>query len=284
MTESFDGAVVAHFESRMRSGLDGLIRRHGGTPWSAPAVSEEPVDLGEAGRAAIRLLAEDQFGVVVLLTGSGTDRLMRVCEAAGCADDVRRALANRIVVARGPKPVFALRQHGLIAHNWALEPHTTRELLDVLDKVSVLGRRVLIVDAGDRTPEPARTLVERGARVVELQVYRWTLAPDNASRLAETVDAIAAGQIDAVLFTSQVQVRHVLAAANPDSSSRAFSNAQSRVVVGTVGPTCANALRERGIEPDIVPAHSRMGHLVRATAVAVARRHRVPSPVRSHSE
>jgi uroporphyrinogen-III synthase len=36
-----------------------------------------------------------------------------------------------------------------------------------------------------------------------------------------------------------------------------------------VGPTCADALRAQAIDPDVIPDHPMMGHLVVALARAV---------------
>ena len=40
----------------------------------------------------------------------------------------------------------------------------------------------------------------------------------------------------------------------------------ARIAVAAVGPTCAEALRENGIEPDVVPSHPKMGTMIVALA------------------
>src|SRR5436190_22041307 len=100
MTDTFDGAVVAHFEARRTTDLDRLITRHGGIPWSAPALSEVPVAPDAAARAALERLSQGAFDVIVLLTGVGTRRLFAEAPAVG------DALARMSIVCRGPKPVF----------------------------------------------------------------------------------------------------------------------------------------------------------------------------------
>jgi uroporphyrinogen-III synthase len=37
-------------------------------------------------------------------------------------------------------------------------------------------------------------------------------------------------------------------------------------VVASIGPVCTEALRAEGLEPDLEPEHSKMGHLVKAAA------------------
>jgi uroporphyrinogen-III synthase len=107
------------------------------------------------------------------------------------------------------------------------------------------------------------TLRSRGALPAELQLYRWDLSPDDAARVHEAIVEIVSGRIDAALFTTQVQVRHVFDVAERHELVPALLHAlREQVIVGAVGPTSAAALRERGIEPDVVPEHPKMGHLV----------------------
>ena len=264
MTEyTLKGAVIAQFESRRASELENLIRRHGGNPWSAPALSEEPIGAGPSERAAIDRLASGDFDIVVLLTGVATRRLLDEATIVGHLDEARRALERATIVARGPKPVFALRQHELKPTHIAPEPNTTKELLDTLAEIPVTGKRVLILSAGEPFVEPAASLQARGAHPVEVQLYRWALTPNDRERVGETIRELIGGRIDAALFTTQVQVRHLFeVAAQIGETERLVDALRNAVVVGAVGPTCAAALRERGIEPDVLPNHPKMGHLV----------------------
>src|SRR5262245_63972564 len=99
---SLNGMAVAHFEARRAAELDGLIARHGGVPWSAPALSEVPVVPRDRERAAIDDLAAGRFDAVVLLTGIATQRLFDEAARIGRLDDVVVAMRRAIVVARGP--------------------------------------------------------------------------------------------------------------------------------------------------------------------------------------
>ena len=268
MSESIDGGpLVVHFESRRAIELDALIRRHGGHPVSAPALSELPIPAGESEREVLRRLAKGEFDIVVLLTGVGAARLFDEAQSAGYLDETLHSLERATIVARGPKPAFTLRQRGLKAAHIVSEPNTTSELLLTLESIEVQGSHVLVVHAGETFDEPSASLRARGADVVELQVYQWALGTTDAARLGEVLRELISGRADAVIFTSQVQIRHVFDVAARDGLTDALTEAlRGAVIVGAVGPTCAAALRERGIEPDIVPDHPKMGHLVAAVA------------------
>ena len=272
MPRSLSHLVVAHFESRRAAELENLIRRHEGVSLSSPAMSEVPVEVDAAGRDVLARLAAGNFDIVVLLTGFGTQRLIDEASRAGRLHETRVALSRATVVARGPKPVNALRQHALRPTHIAPEPNTTTQLLTTLEQLSVRHQRVLIVSAGESFDEPAASLRARGAYPTELQLYRWALSPADAAKLEQTIDAIIRGDAGAVLFTTQVQVRHLFDVASRTGRAVELTAAlREHVLVGAVGPTSAQALIDRGIEPDVVPAHPKMGHLVVALAEHVTR-------------
>jgi uroporphyrinogen-III synthase len=102
-----------------------------------------------------------------------------------------------------------------------------------------------------------------GARVRSLVVYRWGPAPDPAA-LDASVRAVAAGEIDAVVFTSAPGAAAWLAAADEAGVGGAVvDRLRSGTVAAAVGPTTARPLVERGVQP-LVPDRGRLGSLVRA--------------------
>jgi len=271
MSRSLHGIRVAHFEARRAAELNGLISRHGGVPWSAPALSEVPISPGERENAVIDELVAGVFDFVVFLTGVGTRRFFDEAVSTSRLDGVITALRRATIIARGPKPVPVLREYGLRANRIAPEPHTTVELVATLDAEPVRGRRVLVLTAGELFEQPSASLRARGADAVELQLYKWALSPADASRIEETIDEVAAGRMDAVLFTSQVQLHHVLEIATKRAVHDALLSAlRERVLVGAVGPTVEQALAQHGLHADVMPEHPKMGHLVVALAARVA--------------
>ena len=70
-----------------------------------------------------------------------------------------------------------------------------------------------------------------------------------------------------MLFTSAQQVEHLLLIAAEEGREADLRRALERsVVVGSVGPTTSETLRDKGLPVDIEPAHPKMGHLVAAVA------------------
>ncbi len=243
-----------------------MVERLGGTPYSAPAVRETPLDQPDDIGAFLDQLCDGRFSVVVLMTGVGVTALLREADRLGRLDAVLAALRRTTTVCRGPKPVAVLRRHDVPIGMTASEPHTTKELLQALEAVDVADKRVGFVHYGERNETAADGLRARGASVSEICLYEWRL-PDDVGPLERLVDEIIAGRIDAIVITSQIQCRHLFQIAGRAGKSAALTDAlNTKVVVAAVGPVCATALRAFGVVPHVQPAHPKMGPMMLALA------------------
>jgi uroporphyrinogen-III synthase len=266
----FDGLTVAAFENRMGPELTGLIERYGGRPMVTPAMREVPLeDNREALQFGERLLA-GQVDMLILMTGVGLETLISVLKTSYPLESVLEALKPITLVARGPKPVAALKQLGLTPTLTVPEPNTWRDLLKTLDAHSpVLGLRVALQEYGATNAELMEELRERGATLVRVPVYRWAL-PEDLGLLREALGNIAAGQVHVLLITNAAQVDHVMQVLTKDGDVDRFKQALRRVVVASVGPTASERLRHHGWPVDLEPSHPKMGTLVKETAEQAA--------------
>jgi Uroporphyrinogen-III synthase HemD len=103
-----------------------------GVPTVAPAMREVSLESPESLEFAAGLVA-GKFDVVIFLTGAGIRALVGAVEHAYPREHLVDALQRVQVVARGSKPVSALRELGVKPALVAPEPNTWRELLRVLD-------------------------------------------------------------------------------------------------------------------------------------------------------
>jgi uroporphyrinogen-III synthase len=151
----------------------------------------------------------------------------------------------------------------------APEPNTWRELLRALDEnvasVPLKGRRVAVQEYGISNSDLLAGLRERGAQLTSVPVYEWGL-PEDVGPLRAAVSAIANGEIDVILFTTAMQVNHLLQVAAEMNQEDRVRLALSRMSIASIGPTTSERLREYGIIPDMEPAHPRMGYLVSEAA------------------
>jgi uroporphyrinogen-III synthase len=268
-SKGFSGLRVLSLESRRASEMATLIARHGGRPIVAPSMQEVPLESNPEALAFARALLEGRLDMVIFLTGVGTRALTRVVETRYPREQFAQALSRVKIVARGPKPVAALKELGVPVTVAVPEPNTWRDLLQALDEransLPLQGSRVAVQEYGSSNPELLAGLAQRGALVTRVPVYHWAL-PDDLAPLRAAIEAIARGEIDVILFTTSVQVIHLLKVAEEMNLAEAVRRAFARILVGSIGPVTSEELRERGLNVNIEPSHPKMGFLVSETA------------------
>ncbi len=260
------GRRVIVLESRRATEMASLVARQGGEPIVAPTMCEVPLTAGPEVRAFAEALGAGALDVVILLTGVGTRALAASLEADGVMtrEALGAALSRTRVLARGPKTVAALKELRVTGYLTAPEPHTWRELRDVARGGGTLaGARVAVQLYGAPHPELTAALEAEGARVETVPVYRWQL-PDDTAPAERAIDALLAGGVDAVLFTSAQQLDHWLEIAAQGGRREALLAALGRTRLGSIGPTCTERLVAYGLQPAVQPEHAHMGHLVKA--------------------
>ena len=284
---NFDGLRVAAFESRLAGEMARLIERFGGQARVSPSMREVPLAASrETLDFAHRLMTAD-IDVVLLMTGVGTRELVRQIERHVDRERFLTALSDCTTIARGPKPVAALKELGIDPKFRVPEPNTWREVLGLIDeRLPIANLTVAVQEYGQPNVSLIAGLEARGARVLPVRVYRWDL-PEDTRALEENVRAIVAGQIDVVLFTSSHQVHNLLGAAERMTLGDELRAALARIVVASIGPTTSETLRQFSLPVDLEPEHSKMGHLVQAAAEraggVLARKRQIVSVIESLS-
>lgn len=263
------GLRVAVFESRFGGEFANLVRKQGAEPLLAPALAEATLTLGPELRTFTEALRAGQVDAFLVLTGVGNRKLAELLLPLMSRTELRDRLASCVVAARGPKAVFALRELGVKPQVVAPEPHTWQTLLAALEEALPLsGKRVALQQYGVPHEKLTAALEARGASVMQVPVYRWQL-PDDLGPLEQVIEALCEGRVEAVLFTSGPQAGALLDVAARMGREQALRAAFSRVAVGSVGPSCTEALRGLDLEPDFEPVHAKMGPLVLLAATQV---------------
>jgi uroporphyrinogen-III synthase len=272
----FDGLRVLALESRRAAEIAKLISTYGGQPTVAPSMREVPLESNKEALAFAAALLAGEFDVVIFLTGVGARALLGVVETVHKRDEYVAALQRVKVVARGPKPVAALREIGITPTITAPEPNTWHELLRALDDagkasqgLDLQGARVAVQEYGVSNPELLGGLRERGAIVTRVPVYQWAL-PHDVAPLRAAITAIAEGSVDVALFTTAVQAVHLFQVAAEMRLEEAVRNGLRRAVVASIGPTTSEELQRRGIRADLEPSHPKMGFLVKEASEQAA--------------
>ncbi|MDB4988319.1 MAG: putative transcriptional regulator [Myxococcaceae bacterium] len=256
------GKRVAIFESRFKDEFANLVRKQGAEPLVGPTMAEAPLELGPELRQFAAALRDGQVDALLVLTGVGNRKLVTLLAPIMSKEELSAELAKIVVVARGPKAVQALRELGNKPQVVAPEPHTWQTLLEALrGYMPLAGKRIALQQYGVPHERLTEALSAGGAEVMQVPVYRWQL-PEDTKPLELVIDQICAGTVDAILFTSGPQAGVLIDVAQQRGQEASLRAALSRVALGSVGPSCTEAMRNLELEPDFEPEHGKMGHLV----------------------
>jgi uroporphyrinogen-III synthase len=268
---SFEGRQILSLESRRAKEMEQLIRNQQGEPFVAPSMREVPLERNEEAFHFADKLFAGAFDMIVLLTGVGTRLLDQVLATRYPAGRFAEALRSITVVARGPKPVVALREMKVTATIVAPEPNTWHEVL-----ASTAGRperSIAVQEYGRSNPELLDGFRARGAEVSTVRIYQWDL-PEDTSPLREAARRVAAGAFGAALFTTSIQIEHLFRMAAEEGIEEQVKDGFSKVMVASIGPTTSEALEEYGIRVDFEPSHPKMGIFVQEAAAAFGKEKR----------
>jgi uroporphyrinogen-III synthase len=255
------GKCIALLESRLGDQLAELVSRAGGVPLQAPALAEVP----EAYPRLLGIFLDECVArpadLFVFQTGVGTRALLEVAESLGRLPELLQLIERAKVAVRGPKPTAVLRSRSVRIDIAAPEPHTTVELKAQLAGLSLSGARVVVQRYGESNLELHRFLQERGADVVELPTYRWSL-PDDTRPLAALLDAFEQARVDAVVFTSAIQVRNLFAFARGQGRGAVLRDGLDRALVVSIGPVCTRELVSAGVRVGAEASPPKLGPLM----------------------
>ncbi len=262
---NLSGLNVVYFESRLAKTMGELIALQGGTPISAPAMREIPLEDNPKAFEFAEKLFKNEIDVLILLTGVGTRYLVQILETRYKREQIIEALKKTTVVPRGPKPVKALGELGVPFAVKVPEPNTWHEILSTLDehqeKIPLRGRCVAVQEYGVPNAELLEGLKTRGAKPMVVPIYRWAL-PQDLTPLKSALQKMVDGKAQIAVFTTAVQMEHVFQVAQTMGIWEALKESFKKMVVASVGPDCTEVLKSKGITVDIQPESPKMGPLV----------------------
>ncbi len=247
------GKRIAVPEMRELEVFSGLLERRGAEVLRCPLVTIYDTPHSAQVLAFAVKLADGGFDDFVLITGEGLTRIL------SCIDKYEPALRPRFVeglgklrtITRGPKPARALRALGLKPGIEATEP-TTDGVIRSLSAQPLEGRRVAVQLYGnDPNLTLQRFLRERQAVISTVAPYVYGNAADDATVHA-LLERMAAGEVDAIAFTSKLQIERLVTQHPAPLVRRALS----RTKIAAVGPIVAEAIRAAGYEVASSPEHS----------------------------
>jgi len=250
---NLQGKTIAVPEMRELEVFSALLERRGAKVLRCPLVTIYDSPHSAQVLAFAVTLADGGFDDFVLITGEGLTRIL------SCIDKYDPGLKPRFVeglgklrtITRGPKPARALRALGLKPGIEATEP-TTDGVIRSLSTQSLEGRRVAVQLYGnDPNLTLMRFLRERNAQITTVAPYVYGNAADDVTVQA-LLERMAAGEVDAIAFTSKLQIERLVTQHPAPLVRRALT----RTKIAAVGPIVAEAIRAAGFEVASSPEHS----------------------------
>lgn len=256
------GCMIVIAADRRAGDLASALERRGAQICRAPALSIVPNADDEELIRRTRELVKRPPDIVVVTTGVGLRGWMDAAHEHDLAQELADALRTAQFIARGPKAHGAIQQAGFVA-DWVAESETAREVGEYLLSSSLAGKRIAVQHHGAGADGLDELLTGAGAEVVSLTVYRWG-PPVDPQLVERSVGYAAAGEADAVLFTSAPGAAEWLRAAERLDALDGIRRraATGRLLLATVGPITAAPLREHGLAQTIAD-RGRLGSLAR---------------------
>ena len=236
---------------RQASTLAEALTAEGAQPVLLPAIEIARRADPAAVRDAIEGLRAREYAWVAFTSANAVEAWFDLVREAG---EDARLFAGACLSAVGAATERALEARGLSAD---LVPTrgSGAGLADALIEIGVEGARVLVPRAERADPALVERLRAAGATVDEVTLY---LAAPPAAPPPEVLDAIRAGEIDAVTFTSSSTVRNLATLLGGDL------DALRGVVVACIGPQTAEVAIEAGLPPQVVSEQPSVDALVGA--------------------
>lgn len=256
------GTKVLVTAQRRASDLALALERRGAIVTIAPSIGVESHIDEETLLEQTRHIIANGADVVVVTTGIGFRGWLETADAADLGPALVEALRGTRLIARGPKASGALQAAGLTP-DWVAESETSSEIAELLLGEGVTGLRIAVQHHGAGDDHLEERLTAAGAVTQGLVVYRWGAPPDEGA-LRDSVRQTAAGEFDAVAFTSAPGAAAWLTIARELGLADAIAEQvdSGTLLMTAVGPITAEPLIAAGLRT-VVPERSRLGALVR---------------------
>ena len=259
--DQLEGFRIGVTSDRRSEDLIAAFQRRGAEVLHAPAIRMAAAEDDTKLTADTHAIIAGRPDILLATTSYGIRRWFETADAAGLGHDLTSTLAHSRILVRGPKARGAVRAAGLDDSGMSDE-ETTKSVVDLVLRDGAEGKTVAVQLHGFTDEAQLDRLREAGATVLTVAPYRWLL-PEDSGRVLRLVDAICAGSIDAVTFTSAPAVEALFGAADGVGRLEELQHAFSAsVVAAAVGNVTAAPLVAAGITP-IIPDRFRMGALIR---------------------
>jgi uroporphyrinogen-III synthase len=209
---------------------------------------------------------------LVLMTGEGLRRLIKVARRIEVERDFVAALGKARKFARGPKPGRALREIGLEPQVTTEKP-TSEGIAEMLSRIDLASHRVGLQLYPDKDHGVLiGAITAQGAEVEPVLPYVYDAQAADAN-IVTAIDEMARGALDAIALTNLGQIRRLIEVARAHGLEARLREGLARTPIASVGPAVSDELRAQGLNADISPADGAyfMKPLISAMAAALGK-------------
>jgi uroporphyrinogen-III synthase len=254
MADRLNGYRILILETREEAQFSRLLTEQGADVLQCPMFAIHDAPDSKPIEAWIRRFIEKPCDDLVLMTGEGLRRLMKVARRIDVEQDFIAAVGSARKFARGPKPGRALREIGLEPQVTTEKP-TSEGIVEMLSGLDLTGHRIGLQLYPDKDHSALiGAITAQGAEVDIVLPYVYDAQAADAN-IVTAVDEMAQGRIDAIALTSSGQVRRLIDVAQAHGCEARLREGLARTPIASVGPVVSDELKSHGLPTDISPAN-----------------------------
>jgi uroporphyrinogen-III synthase len=253
MADRLNGYRVLILETREEALFSRLLTERGAEVVQCPMFTIHDAPDPTPIEAWIHRSIEKRGDDLVLMTGEGLRRLIKVAQRINLEQDFIAALGSLRKFARGPKPGRALREIGLEPQVTTEKP-TSQGIAEMLAHIDLRGHRVGLQLYPDKDHSGLiGAIAAQGAEVDTVLPYVYDAQAADVN-IVTAIDEMAQGKIDAIALTNSGQIRRLIEVAKAHGSDARLRDGLARTPIASVGPVVSDELKSYGLHADIYPA------------------------------
>jgi uroporphyrinogen-III synthase len=253
MADRLNGYRILILETREEAQFSRLLAEQGAAVVQCPMFTIHDAPDSAPIEAWIRRFIDKPCDDLVLMTGEGLRRLMKVVRRMNTEAPFIAALGQARKFARGPKPGRALREIGLEPQVTTEKP-TSEGIAEMLSRLDLRGHRLGLQLYPDKDHgQLIGAITAQSAEVDPVLPYVYD-AQAAESNIITAIDEMAEGRIDAIALTSSGQARRLFDVARAHRYEARLREGLERTPIASVGPVVSDELKTHGLRADIAPA------------------------------
>lgn len=275
MADMLNGYRILILETREEAQFSRLLTEQGADVLQCPMFTIHDAPEAAPIEDWIRRFIKRPCDDLVLMTGEGLRRLMKVARRIEVDRDFIAALGKARKFARGPKPGRALREIGLQPQVTTEKP-TSEGIAEMLSRLDLNEHRIGLQLYPDKDHGLLIAAIEgQGAEVDRVLPYVYD-AQAADTNIVTAIDEMVQGRIDAIALTSSGQVRRLVEVARSHGCEDRLRHGLTRTPIASVGPVVSEELRSHGFQTDIYPANDAFFMKPLISAMSAALRNKPP--------